>query len=77
MVVEVVLDGQRLEQLHGGLRSNLGHSVEEQDVFGRLAGVVQLVGVKLRPNEIEVIMRAGPLLVMGFRVLLFVLREIG
>lgn len=47
VIMEVVLDGERLEQLHGGLRPNLGHAVEEEDVLRRLARVVQLVGVKL------------------------------
>ena len=47
VVVEVVLDGERLEQLHRRLRPHLGDPVEEQDVLCRLASVVQLIRVKL------------------------------
>ena len=54
VVVEVVLDGEGLEQLHRGLRADLGDSVEEEDVFGGFSCVVQLVGVQLKRNLVFV-----------------------
>ena len=48
VVVEIVPNGERLEQLHGGLRAHLGHPIEEEDLLGRLPGVVQLCGVQLK-----------------------------
>ena len=47
VVVEVVLDGERLEQLHGGLGAHLGHPIEEEHILGGLPRVVQLVRVQL------------------------------
>ena len=55
MIVEVVLDGERLEELHGGLGADLGHAVEEEDLLLGVAGVVELVGVELKRDVDEII----------------------
>ena len=47
VVLELVLDGQGLEQFHGGLRSNLRNAVEEQNFLLGIASVVQLCGTQL------------------------------
>ena len=51
VVVEVVLDGERLHELHGRLRSHLGHAVEEQDLLLRILRVVQVVRVELESDK--------------------------
>ena len=47
MVVEVVLDRERLHELHRRLRPDLGHAVEKEDVLLRVLRVVEVVGVEL------------------------------
>ena len=51
MVVEVVLDGERLHELHRRLRADLGHAVEEEDVLLRVLRVVEVVGVELQEDR--------------------------
>ena len=46
--MEIVLDGERFEEFHGGLTSHFGNSVKEQCVFSCLCGVVVVHGIQLK-----------------------------
>ena len=49
--MKVILDGERLEELHRGLGADLGHPVEEEHVLGGLLRVVEVVGVQLESEK--------------------------
>ena len=47
MVMEIILDGECLDQLHRGLAAHLGHPVEEEQILVCLLGVVESCGVQV------------------------------
>lgn len=50
MKMKIVLDGERLEEFHGGLGTHFGDAIKEENVFLRVLRVIVVIGVQLKEN---------------------------